>query len=649
MISRNLTGTGLPPLAAQAIAGTVNDGLTATGTTQATALLISGDLNVFSTVASGTGCILPVGGENDTYSIINDGANALLIYPPVGGTINGGAVNASASLAAGSAIQINFQSSLVSRVIGSVLSLASSVGSALVGFIQAGIGAVARTSQSKMREIVSVADFGAVGAPTDDTAAFQLAANSANFVLVPYLAAGYNVANTISVGSSMFIFTGGFHDSQLVGSANATDLNAISIHAGQISGERLRLIPKSNTLTGANEGEKRGIFISQAEPNLASGDYGDGPFYFNEITTTWTGERTGSGVEGSPTSAMVHALRVGLDVGGADYVLQSAAALSGGLIHSVADTSTGDKIGINSGVSSTASSPGKIYGASSSFTVSGAGSTPQAIGHEVDVFVNNVAGVVAGIGYSAWSGGTHQATAIYAAYAIARSGDVSAVSWQSGFSLYTAAGTLGQPIATTGNLFSTDSVAAITLANIFYFPTMVVSSDILKFPNAALSGNGTLTLAQGYDFTQAAPPSVNTISKLLNDYETGIYTATITPSTSGTVTLDSATDKLSYTKTGNLVTVRGQLNVASVSSPIGVIRISLPYSVADLSEGSGNSAGDVIVSGSVSATMNSFILLADEGLSYASVYIGTGATLGGAAAQQLQAGSWVRICFSYAA
>lgn len=49
--------------------------------------------------------------------------------------------------------------------------LASSSGSSLVGFIQAGTGAVLRTAQSKMRDFVNVKDFGAVGDGTaDDTA-----------------------------------------------------------------------------------------------------------------------------------------------------------------------------------------------------------------------------------------------------------------------------------------------------------------------------------------------------------------------------------------------------------------------------------------------------------------------------------------------
>ena len=54
--------------------------------------------------------------------------------------------------------------------------LAASGGSALVGFIQAGTGAVPRTVQAKEREVVSVTDFGGVGdGVTDNSGAFQLA------------------------------------------------------------------------------------------------------------------------------------------------------------------------------------------------------------------------------------------------------------------------------------------------------------------------------------------------------------------------------------------------------------------------------------------------------------------------------------------
>lgn len=72
--------------------------------------------------------------------------------------------------------------------------LAASAGAASIGFLQAGTGAVATTVQAKLREFVSVLDFGAdnTGA-TDSSAAFQAAYETGKAVRIP---AGTYLLNT---------------------------------------------------------------------------------------------------------------------------------------------------------------------------------------------------------------------------------------------------------------------------------------------------------------------------------------------------------------------------------------------------------------------------------------------------------------------
>lgn len=76
--------------------------------------------------------------------------------------------------------------SLWTTVAGFVAKIISSSGSSIIGFIQSGTGATARTAQGKMRDAVSVLDFGAVGdGLTDDSAEIQAALNAHGTVLFP--------------------------------------------------------------------------------------------------------------------------------------------------------------------------------------------------------------------------------------------------------------------------------------------------------------------------------------------------------------------------------------------------------------------------------------------------------------------------------
>jgi arabinogalactan endo-1,4-beta-galactosidase len=104
-IIKHLMGTGIAAATAQHIVGTISNNLTATGTTQGTALQLSDVINIVTTAPASSGVLLWTAGyvsAGDTQTVVNYGANALAIYPPVGGKLNNGTVNAAVSLAVGS-------------------------------------------------------------------------------------------------------------------------------------------------------------------------------------------------------------------------------------------------------------------------------------------------------------------------------------------------------------------------------------------------------------------------------------------------------------------------------------------------------------------------------------------------------------------
>lgn len=97
--------------------------------------------------------------------------------------------------------------SLFTTVAGFITRLMSSAGSALVGFIQSGAGAVFRWVQDKLRERVSVKDFGAVGdGVADDTAKIQAAIDAVK------ISGGeiYFPAGTYKITSSLVVDTASY-------------------------------------------------------------------------------------------------------------------------------------------------------------------------------------------------------------------------------------------------------------------------------------------------------------------------------------------------------------------------------------------------------------------------------------------------------
>jgi hypothetical protein len=79
--------------------------VSAAGATQGTATALTTTYNVVTTVALGTGVVLPVPAASGLLvTIVNKGANTLNVYPAVGGTIDAAALNAAVTLGVGASV-----------------------------------------------------------------------------------------------------------------------------------------------------------------------------------------------------------------------------------------------------------------------------------------------------------------------------------------------------------------------------------------------------------------------------------------------------------------------------------------------------------------------------------------------------------------
>jgi enamine deaminase RidA (YjgF/YER057c/UK114 family) len=119
------------------------------------------------------------------------------------------------------------------------------------------------------------------------------------------------------------------------------------------------------------------------------------------------------------------------------------------------------------------------------------------------------------------------------------------------------------------------------------------------------TGNLVVSNGKGIDFS--ATPGTGT-SELFNDYEEGVFTATLT-CTTGTITLNSSQDQMQYTKIGRMVYISGQIGVSSVSSPTGSLKLAgLPFTTSNsLGELAGRGAGTVVAD-TVAITINNTVL-----------------------------------------
>jgi hypothetical protein len=110
-----------------------------------------------------------------------------------------------------------------------------------------------------------------------------------------------------------------------------------------------------------------------------------------------------------------------------------------------------------------------------------------------------------------------------------------------------------------------------------------------------------------------------TADDALDDYEEGATTVTLTPSTSGTITLNASYQTVAYTKVGRVVTITGELFVSSVSTPVGTsVSIgNLPFAAGSASNAFASGFGILnlgtggVVGARISANTNTIDLRVD--------------------------------------
>jgi hypothetical protein len=153
------------------------------------------------------------------------------------------------------------------------------------------------------------------------------------------------------------------------------------------------------------------------------------------------------------------------------------------------------------------------------------------------------------------------------------------------------------------------------------------------------------TSGNGIDFSATSGSGT---SELFDDYEEGLHTTTITPTTSGTISLTSSANTLFYTKIGNVVHVSGYVYVSAVSSPVGALSVSLPFPAVDIPNTGGSSAASLWLTNTNSgANVADFVGVVDEGNSYLLIQLGDGSSTQSDSAQQIKVASQIKLSLTY--
>jgi hypothetical protein len=116
---------------------------------------------------------------------------------------------------------------------------------------------------------------------------------------------------------------------------------------------------------------------------------------------------------------------------------------------------------------------------------------------------------------------------------------------------------------------STDGTAAVT----------VDSGQRTKFPTTIGVGGAT-PATSGSGITFPATASASSDANTLDDYEEGTFGGNsandlLYPATSGSITM--LRGNMAYTRIGRVVSIRGEIQINSISSPVGALQLKLPF------------------------------------------------------------------------
>ena len=146
-------------------------------------------------------------------------------------------------------------------VVDADVSASAGIVASKLSFTQAGTGAVARTVDSKLKDAVSVKDFGAVGdGVADDTAAIQAAINSgAKSVVFP--AGVYSTSSQLTLAANQSLQGHGAEVTSIIAKAS-TDFQYVAYHTG---GANIRIF---GITFDANQANRAGVLTTTAIPLL---------------------------------------------------------------------------------------------------------------------------------------------------------------------------------------------------------------------------------------------------------------------------------------------------------------------------------------------------------------------------------------------